>query len=190
MAALRNLLDRFAIQQGVGVSGLPFIQVPGVAEPAVARDIVLLQSLREALDLLASDTFAAAFGNSTTQDDYRWGRLHRIVFAHILGDPFNVPPAGGLENLSDTLLGLARAGGFGALDASAHSARANGVNDFMFGSGPARRFVGRLTATGVEAEEVIPGGESGVVGSPLYADQLPLWLTNRYHPLLLTMAGE
>ena len=29
--------------------------------------------------------FAAAFGNSTDQDDYRWGYLHRIELDHILG---------------------------------------------------------------------------------------------------------
>jgi penicillin amidase len=54
----------------------------------------------------------------------------------------------------------------------------------MFDSGPARRFVGTLLTTGPAAEEVIPGGTSGVPGSPFQADQLRLWLTNRYHPWL------
>ena len=39
--------------------------------------------------------FAEAFGGSTDQNDYRWGRLHRIVLDHPLGPPFDTPPAGG-----------------------------------------------------------------------------------------------
>jgi penicillin amidase len=77
---------------------------------------------------------------------------------------------------------VARSGGFGAVDASSHSARADGVNEFMFGSGPARRFVGVMEPGGPRAEEVIPGGQVGIVGHPHYANQLPLWLTNAYHP--------
>ena len=70
------------------------------------------------------------------------------------------------------------------VDASNHNPRANSYDDFMFGSGPARRFIGEMTPRGPEAEEVIPGGESGVPGSPFQTDQLRLWLTNRYHPWL------
>ncbi len=181
VADLRHLLDTFAQSRGVGASGLPFFQVPGVADPAAARDVVLLGSLRSALDLLASPAFAPAFGGSPNQDDYRWGRLHRIVFGHVLGGPFDVPPAAGFADLGPGLPGIARAGGFGSVDAASHSARADSVNGFMFGSGPARRFVGELDPAGPVPVEVIPGGESGVLGSPFYGSQLPLWLTDRYH---------
>ncbi len=182
VADLRHLLDTFDASHGVGASGLPFFQVPGVADPAAARDVVLLGSLRSALDLLASADFAPAFGDSTNQDDYRWGRLHRIVFSHILGSPFSIPPAAGLGDLSAELPGVARSGGFGSVDAASHSARADSVNGFMFGSGPARRFVGELSAFGPAPEEVIPVGESGNLGHPFYGSELPLWLTDRYHP--------
>nr|XP_061799103.1 penicillin acylase 2 proenzyme-like [Nerophis lumbriciformis] len=190
MTALRNLLDNFGANQGVGASGIDFFQlvpVPGTSQPPpVRRDLALLGALRDALDLLASDTFADAYGNSKNQDDYRWGYLHRIVFDHPLGGPFNLPPAGGPDNLSPELAGFARAGGFGALDASSHSSRADGINEFMFGSGPARRFVGEMTPAGPDSRQVTPGGVSGVVGSPYQADQLPLWLSNSYHPMRLT----
>jgi penicillin amidase len=187
MTALRNLLDNFPQRQGVGTSGLPFFVVPGVPNPEAARDVILLQSLRDALDLLASDTFAAAFANSTDQADYRWGYLHRITFDHPFGGPFSIPTAGGgFPDLAPGLSGIARSGGFGALDASSHSARADGLNEFKFGSGPARRFVGHLTPGGVDAMQVIPGGQSGVLGSPFQFDQLLLWLTNHYHPVYLT----
>ncbi|MEM9558632.1 MAG: penicillin acylase family protein [Acidobacteriota bacterium] len=184
IAALRHHLDSFDVAGGVGASGLDFFAVPGIDDAATARDVKLLSALRAALDLLASDEFAAAFGNSTDQDDYLWGKLHRITFDHPLGQPFSVPAAGGLANVADDLPGLARQGGFGALDASSHSARADGVNDFTFGSGPSRRFVGTMFPNGPFADQVIPGGTSGVIGSPFQADQLRLWLVNEYHPLL------
>jgi acyl-homoserine lactone acylase PvdQ len=42
-----------------------------------------------------------------------------------------------------------------------------------------------MTPSGPDAYEVIPGGQSGVFLSPNYGSQLPLWLTNSYHPLYL-----
>jgi penicillin amidase len=182
VAALRHHLDAFAERQGLGASGLDFFPAPPVATREEARDLTILESLRSALDLLAGDAFAPAFEGSTDQDDYRWGKLHRIVFDHPLGGPFSVPPAAGFANLAPALPGLARSGGFGAVDASSHGARADAVNELTFGSGPARRFVGEMAPTGPVPLEVIPGGQSGVLGHPFYASQLPLWLTNRYHP--------
>jgi len=182
MAALRHHLDTFATNQGVGASGLPFFTHPDAQTPAEARDLILLECLRDALDLLASDAFAPAFGSSTDQGDYRWGKLHRIVFDHPLGSPFSIPEGGGFSSLSPELHGIAKAGGFGAVDASSHSARADGVNEFMFSSGPARRFVGEMTPMGPVPMEVIPGGQSGIPGHPWFGSQLSLWLTNHYHP--------
>ncbi|MGK7295249.1 MAG: penicillin acylase family protein [Candidatus Wenzhouxiangella sp. M2_3B_020] len=182
--ALVHLLETFDENNGVGASGLPFFNVEGAPSPEAARDTVLLASLRGALDLLASDEFAAAFGNSTDQNDYRWGRLHRIVFRHPLNaKPFNVPRGFGLNDLSEELPGVARPGGFEVVDASGHSVRADGVNEFMFGSGPARRVVAHMMPSGPEADEIIPGGRSGVVTSPLYVNQLFFWLVNGYLPL-------
>ena len=33
----------------------------------------------------------------------------------------------------------------------------------------------------LEGFNVVPGGPSGIPGNPLYATQLPLWLTGDYH---------
>ena len=66
------------------------------------------------------------------------------------------------------------------------SARADGLNEFMFGSGPSRRFIGEMTPDGVVGYNVIPGGQSGLFYHPNYSSQLPLWLTNSYHPLAVT----
>ncbi|MEE8587126.1 MAG: penicillin acylase family protein, partial [Acidobacteriota bacterium] len=183
LSALRHLLDNFDSNQGVGASGVNFFEVEGGLSPQAARDSLILQSLQDALDLLASNEFAPAFGNSSDQDDYRWGRLHRIVFDHPLGGPFSVPNAGGFSDLGAGLPGVARSGGYEAVDASGHSARAEGLNEFMFGSGSARRFVGDLDAEGILAQQIIPGGQSGDLTSPLYASQMGRWLTHQFHPL-------
>jgi penicillin amidase len=120
---------------------------------------------------------------------YAWGKLHRIVFNHTLNsDPFDIPNGGGFTDLAVDLPGLARQGGYEAVDASSHSATADTLNGFMFGHGPSRRFVGDMDPLGVNAQEVIPGGQSGVYYSPDYSSQLPLWLTNSYHDMALSDA--
>jgi len=166
MIALRHLLESFPASG----SGLNFFDVPGVTlAPAAERDIVLLQSLKGALDLLASAAFAPAFNGSTDQDDYRWGKLHRIVLRHPMNTaPFNIGP-------------LAIDGGFDVVDASSHNPRANTVDGFMFSSGPSKRFVGEARRSGIHAVQVIPGGASGVPGEPFFGSLVELWATNDYH---------
>jgi len=186
LVALRNLLDNFAQNRGIGASGLNFFYVPSLTVPEDARDFVLLSSLAGALDALASGDFDAAFHGSTNLGDYRWGKLHRVVFAHPLGPPFSIPPAGGafpqpLANLP----GIPVDGGFQTVDAATHDVRASTVNDFMFADGPVRRFVSEPSWREPYSESIWPGGVSGVLGSPWYFNFLPLWLTNDAIPLLL-----
>lgn len=188
-AGFKFMLDYYQALGGKGASGLTFFSAAGAPNAEAARDYVLLKSLADGLDMLASDGFSAAFAGSTNQNDYRWGKLHRIVFDHPLGAPFSIPgPNGyGFGDLSADLKGLARPGGFESVDAASHDARGNTVNSFMFGSGPARRFVGEMLPT-ISASEIIPGGQSGVLGNQLYASQLGRWLTNQYHPLPIPAA--
>jgi penicillin amidase len=183
MTALRALIER--PQPGVGASGINFFNAPAAAAED-RRDIVILKSMGDALTRLSGSQFAAAFGNSTNLSDYRWGKLHRIVFKHTLGGPFNVPPAfGAMPNpLGDTIPGFPTDGGFGAVDASNHDARAQNVNDFMFTNGPVNRFVAEAGPPAVRAESVWPGGTSGIPGSPFYLNLLPLYLANDTIPLL------
>jgi len=188
-ALIRQLVD-FDQLQGIGESGVPLLFDPNNPPEGIdARSQLIIGSVISSLQLLASDEFAPAFGNSQDIMDYRWGLLHRIVFDHPLdADPFNIPNGGGLIDLAPDLPGLARSGGYQVVDASTHSVRANGVNEFMFGAGPARRFVGSMTPAGPNGLEVIPGGRSSVPFSPFFADQLPLWLTNQFHELTITDA--
>jgi len=74
--------------------------------------------------------------------------------------------------------------GFGVVDASNHDARAQSVNEFMFGSGPVNRFVAEAGPPGVSAESVWPGGTSAIPGEPFYLNLLPWYLTNDTVPLL------
>ena len=149
----------------------------------------ILGALKSALDLAASPAFAPAFGGSTNLADYRWGKLHRIVFRHPLGGPFSIPTGAGFTDLGTGLPGIATDGGFSAVDASSHNPRASTLNGFMFGSGPARRFVAEARHTHPKAVQVIPGGESGNPAGPWFGNQLGLWLTNDYHEAT-TRRGE
>jgi len=189
---LRLLLDNFSTNRGVGASGLDFFAVPGVdAPPDIRRDGIILKSLKDALNLLASNAFAAAFGGSTNQNDYRWGKLHRITFSHIfrgLAPQFSVPTAGNFVNLSPTLPGLATDGGFETIDNGPFSLRFASSQAYTFGGGAARRYVGELRRGKIKSAQVIPGGQSGVAGNRFHADQLSLWLTNKYHRIFFSRA--
>jgi len=183
ITALKNLLDNYDTRYGAGASGVQFFNVPPMANDATTaaarRDILILKSVADTLALLAGESFAPAFGQSTDQNDYRWGKLHRIVFRHPLGGPYNAPTAGGA--LPAPLAGLSGVpvdGGFEVVDASSHSSRAATLDGFMFSSGPNRRMVSEGTSTGIKAVTSLPGGPSGKLGDPLYINLLKPWLTN------------
>ena len=171
MTALRRLLG----SNGVGASGFTFFAGPDQGAQRV------LGALKSALQLAASPEFAPAFGGSTSLADYRWGKLHRITFAHPLGPAFSIPPQAGLADLAPGLPGVATDGGFSVVDASSHNPRASTLNGFRFSSGPARRFVAETLRSHPHAVQVTPGGASGNPFGPYFGNQLPLWLTNEYH---------
>jgi penicillin G amidase len=180
LTALKHLLETFASGRGVGASGIDFFAVDGVADPADRRDVVLLGAVRAALAKLAGPDFQAAFGGSTDQGDYHWGRLHRVTLDHPLGGPFNIPPAFGAfpPPLAD-LPGIPTDGGFDTVDAATHDVRADAAGEFGFGGGPANRYVSESRGPGdVHAESSLPGGTSGVPGTPFHVNLLPGWLTN------------
>jgi len=56
---------------------------------------------------------------------------------------------------------------------------------FVFRAGPSQRYIARarIFGKGFDGEMSLPGGESGVLGSPFYVNLLEEWLTNRAHPL-------
>jgi len=198
LTGLKFLLDAFPVLQGKGASGLSFfnpqyLNAPAAPNAAAARDFMLLASLKAGLDQFFSGAMAPAFGGSPNLADYQWGKLHRIVFAHPLGGPFSIPGQDGFTSpypftdLAPNLPGIPRSGAWQTVNVGDVNIRGVGANDFMFHSGSARRFVGEMSSK-IAAAEVIPGGNSGVIGSFHYADQLPLWLSNLYHPLAIPVA--
>jgi penicillin amidase len=196
LRTLKNLFDNFATGRGIGASGVNFFLVANAPTREAARDYVLLSSLRDGLNLLASNEFAPAFANSTNLDDYRWGKLHRIVFAHPLGGPFNIPGTNPfpIVNVGPGLPGVARPGNYEVVDDSDVSVRANTVNGFMFTNGPERRFVASMGSP-ITALQIYPGGQSGSPSAgAAYISQLPRWLVNAYKPLNIgrnaAVAGE
>jgi penicillin amidase len=180
LSTLRFQLENFNSTGGRGTSGLSFFNVPNVTDAGVRRDILILKSIADGMTMLASDEFAPAFNKSTNLSDYRWGKLHRVVFAHRLGNlyspgaPFGQPPLPSLVNLP----GVAVDGGMSTVDAASHNARASTVNGFMFGSGPNRRYVGNMQAGLVQGQSSLPGGVSGDPRSPWFTNLLMQWLTN------------
>jgi penicillin amidase len=198
LTGFKFLLDSFPVLQGKGASGLQFfnpqyLNAPGAPSAAAARDFVLLFSLKSALDQFTSGAMAPAFHGSLALSGYNWGMLHRITFSHPLGGPFSIPGEDGFTSpygftdLSGVLGGIPRGGGWQTVNVGDYNLRGDGANDFTFHSGSARRFVGEMSSV-ISASEVIPGGNSGVLGSAHYADQLPLWLSNLYHPLPIPVA--
>jgi penicillin amidase len=184
LTAVKNLFDSFPQRSGVGVSGIDFFDVPGVAGAADRRDVVLLRSVSLALDALASPAFADAFNGSTNQSDYRWGRLHRVVLAHPLGGGFNIPPAGGaFPQPLPILPGIPVDGGLHTVDLGNHQFNRDNSNGFMFPTGPSRRYVASIEFDGITSVSSLPGGQSGVPGSPFYVNLLRRWLTNESFPL-------
>src|SRR5688572_31951434 len=191
MAATRNLLDNFAERRGVGASGFDFFEVPGVEDAATRRDLIALRSLAGALDVLAGANYAPAFKRSTNQDDYRWGRLHRITLPHPIGGPFSIPPAFGAfpGPFGPDLPGLPVDGGLFTIDLAnnqiLNDSAPDALNAFVVRGIPVQRYVSRvrLFGLGFDAETSLPGGQSAIPGSPFYIILLEPYLTNETYVL-------
>ncbi|HEX6721711.1 MAG TPA: penicillin acylase family protein [Burkholderiaceae bacterium] len=191
--ATRNLLEAFDERQGIGASGLNFFDVPGVADAAARRDIVILRGVADTLAKLAGNEYATAFKRSTDLDDYRWGKLHRVMLDHPLGSPFSIPSVGGTfppPLAADGLPGIPVDGGMSTVDVAGNTLLRDDPAAFVFRSGPSQRFIARARTNGrgFASEMSLPGGQSGLLGSPFQINLLEQWLTNNAHPLRDTLA--
>ena len=186
LTAFQHLLDTFAVTHGIGASGINFFAAAGITDPGASRDYLILSSLHDALNLLAGPAFSAAFHESANQNDYTWGLLHRLVLTHPLGGPFSVPPAfGRFPPPLPGLAGIPVDGGFETVDAATHPVRAADANGFMFGGGPARRFIANPQPGHTDAVSALPGGTSADPASPFYLNLLVPYLINNNYPALL-----
>lgn len=163
---------------------------------------VVLASLTEALDFLASeptDPGAGGFGTED-MDQWLWGLRHTVrfdsVLAEFLGDdpsfsfltdqfsitPEVIPLADGLTP-DDPRYGMERFPRPG--DTESVDAANFGFNRdrFTYGSGPVFRMVFALGPDGVDGLNILPGGQSALTDSPYFADQAEAWLANEAWPL-------
>jgi penicillin amidase len=153
--------------------------------------VLILRSLSRALDLLAGPEYADAFQRSTSQDDYRWGRLHRVMFDSPAGAAFSVPTAGSAfpSPLGPMLPGIPVDGGQLSVDVGNEALLVDNPAAFIFRTGPSMRYVVRTRIFGgFDAQTSLPGGQSGVPGSVFRLNLLEEWLTNRTHPLRFSPA--
>jgi penicillin amidase len=186
--AIINLLEKFPKKHGKGESDVEFFDVPDLfLSPEEERDWLILKSLQEALDLLKGDAFARAFNKSEKLSDYRWGKLHRIIFRNALHpqtNKFSIPPA--VYSQPEYADGLPVDGTLAAVDVANYNVKGTKAEDFMFSRGPSQRHVVELNPNGIRAWNALPTGQSGVVNTPHFGDLLGFWLVNDYYPVLFT----
>jgi len=123
------------------------------------------ETLRQVADWLYGD-----LGEDTEQ--WRWGELHQIRFPH---------PLGALSPVLEELLSpgpFPTSGGTGTVRAAGIST----AEPFRMTGGSTYRMVVDM-ASPERAWATTTGGSSGHPGSRHYADQVALWLEDRYHPL-------
>ncbi len=139
------------------------------AEGVAGRDVVLRETLDEAVSELTS-----LLGED--MDDWRWGALHKIRFAH----PLAILP--GLESLF-----VAAEIEIGGDEQTIHQGLFEpgaGYNAVVI---PSWRHV--IDLADVDASVgTNTVGQSGNPASPHYKDLVELWSTGRYHPLPLSRA--
>ncbi len=120
------------------------------------RDMIIRKSLRQAVAALEEE-------RGLDMKLWRWGDLHTVTFRHFFG--FR-KPLDRIFNIGPYPWG----GGSTALSSGEYS-----FNDpFSVTVGPSFRQIFDLG--GGEIRSVLPGGESGQVFHPHYADQVELWL--------------
>ncbi|MEM9101646.1 MAG: penicillin acylase family protein [Pseudomonadota bacterium] len=185
LKAVKKLFEDFPKQGGFGVSGIDFFNVEGVSNVTEKRDIIILRSLADAIVLLKSEAFAEVFQGSEKLDDYRWGKLHRVIFDSLLSRTLGIPnPPSAFTHSLDGLPGLPTDGGFGVVDDSSHSPSAATPQAFRYEDGPVNRFIAELSRRdGIKAESIWPGGVSEDSENPFYDNLLEAFLTNERIPL-------
>jgi penicillin amidase len=130
------------------------------------RDDCVRSALRETVDYLKAEL-------GPEVDDWAWGKLHQLTYAHVLGQ---VPALGKVFNLGPYPLG----GNDDTLWATGTN-----LHDLAGGAviGPAYRMIVDLGDLGNSLGLLAPG-QSGRLGSKHYGDQVEAWFTGDYHPMV------
>ena len=168
-------------------------------------DEIALFSLHRALDFLEGPTNGKDDGgfNTTDMNEWVWGKRHQVKFESLLASFIDEPALAGLLaqfSITPKRLPIApdaapgdyrkdlswfpRGGDNQGVDAANNGLSGTG---FRYGSGPVNRMVWALGDGPPEGQEVIPGGQSGMIDSPYFDDQAELWLANEAVPAYFTL---
>lgn len=161
---------------------------------------IALQALVDAIAFLEGPQESPGFGGfgTTDRDAWRWGLRHHVRFPSMLLealgdefgflvssltiDPSRFPVADGLSagDPRYDLPGFPRPGDHLGIDAGDPGL---GGTRFDYDSGPVFRMAISLGPDGMAGQNVLPGGQSGLVDDPYYDDQAKLWLGNEAIPM-------
>lgn len=167
-----------------------------------SSDEIALRAVTAALAFLRGAPASPGVGGFGTNDmsAWLWGLRHQVKFTSLLGDYLGDDPSlallGDMFRIDTALLPLAdplppedpragiewfpRPGDQFDIDAANPGL---GGESFTHGSGPVFRMVVALGPSGVRGQNILPGGQSGIPGSPHFADQVQLWLANETLPM-------
>jgi penicillin amidase len=170
-------------------------------ERETALDCIIL-ALGDALTRLSATSNSADVGGFGTTDmsQWLWGLRHQVRFRSVLiefagGNPvvdivaadFNIntdvlplAPSLGAGDPRADLTWFPRHGDLFAIDAPNFPLTAR---DYFYSSGPVMRMVFAFGPDGVRGQNILPGGQSGLIDSPHFADQAQLWLANDTIPV-------
>ncbi len=157
---------------------------------------LMLTALEEALAELAS---SQRFGTAD-MDRWLWGLVHQVHFEPLLEEVGADNPLVGLIafkfGLTTELLPLApdlppsdpraalvhfpRDGDWFGVDAANPGLTRS---EYTYSDGPVMRMVIQLDDGEVHGQNILPGGQSGLIGNPHFYDQAALWLGNQTIPL-------
>ena len=121
--------------------------------------------------LIETDSFLKRSMGSDPSD-WRWGRLHRIEFQHPMGQ---VKPLDKIFNIGPFELG-------GHFSTVWQSTLIPGMDFNYNGWTVSNRHIYDLKDWDKSLGSIVPG-QSGMLGSPHYGDQVDLWLNVNHHPL-------
>ncbi len=129
------------------------------ADRVESKEEVLLEALVSALDFLSG-----RFGTEE-MTLWNWGEIHTKRLYHELGGDYDYPPA-------------------------SEAARPIDAGEFTVSPMESGfRLVADMDPRGIRAWMVLPGGNSGIVGSKHYVDQAEMYFEGEYRPVLLEPAA-
>lgn len=197
--ALRSNQERTtfrALDRMIMAGESPLFDVVATASTTeTAADVMRLAMTAALDDLSGPDGF-----DTTDMDAWQWGLVHQVRFKPLLEEAGADNPLVGLlsfkfglttenlplaENLDANdpraaLEHFPRDGGWFGVDASNPGVFREAYD---YSHGPVMRMVIELNDGEVRGQNVLPGGQSGLIGDEHFADQAALWLGNRTIPL-------